>query len=500
MPRGLATHAFCTVPGNAKSHKNFDGLLGILVSSWFDNKAATIAGALIIIIPIIIIAPCFGVIPIIVSIVGMLQEAKNWYYFERLLCVNSNDNCVVGSVLHEPEVSFDGDRKMDLLLAPFTEEECFRKIATHLNTNNGLLTDPSVFNNPPFFNSVVAQPPICDPDILDDPNADGAQRRAERKKIADYLKIIHGIDPGDGDATSNIYNNFLVGYIDRLLDPANLDGNGQPKNFQGRYYRKDPSIIPPGSALSEAIPPDYDPNVNWQASDSSISPVTKVNPYEVTFQPRGINPLFRFDGDRLLPYLHCEIDGYAIAYLLDQLSLALVSFGIAYTFACMILGPLLGLVIGLVLAFLIWLFQWLLDGGSDAGDATEPDVDYDDPDNFGEDGQQLDGDLVALYGPWIMDTEHAQYFEVHPVKAYYIMGRNGRTGNIDPFDTNKDLESSGAERLDNSVITAAIKDEICGLITKAENEDPPITIYRTVPELLSHGLKTYYGGGGIQIT
>lgn len=474
-------------------------MLGLLVSSWFNNKAITIAGALLIIIPVIILVPCFGVIPFIVAIVAMLQEAKNWYYFERLLCVNSNDNCVVGSVLHEPEVSTDGDRKMDLLLAPFTEEECFKKIATHLNANNVLLNNPATFNNPPFFTGLVAQAPICDADILEDPNADGAERRAERKKIADYLEIIKGTDPADGDATSNIFNNFLVGYMDRLLDPGNTNANGEPKNFQGRYYRKDPAIISPGSALSEAIPPDYDSNISWQAADSSISPLTKNNPYEVTFQPRGLNTMFRFDKDRLLPYLHCEIDGYYIAILLDQLSLALVSFGIAYTFACMILGPLFGLLIGALFAFLVWLIQFFIDGGSDAGDATEPDVEYDDPDNFGENGQQLDGDLVGIYGPWIMDTEHAQYFEIHPVKAYYILARNGRTGSIDPFDSKNDRESSGAERLDNSVITASLKDEICGLITKAENEDIPVTIYRTVPAILSYGLKSYYGGGGIQV-
>ena len=54
-------------------------------------------------------------------------------------------------------------------------------------------------------------PPACDPDILTNPAADADARRAERKKIADYLKAIKGKDPEDGDATSDVYNNMLIG-------------------------------------------------------------------------------------------------------------------------------------------------------------------------------------------------------------------------------------------------------------------------------------------------
>lgn len=500
MPRNLATFAHCAAPGVAKSHKNFDGLLGVLVSSWFSNKAATIIGALAIIIPIVIMVPCFGVIPIIATIVAMLQEAKDWYYNQRLLCIDEKENCVVGSVLHQPEVSFDGDRKMDLLLAPYSEAECYRTIATHLKANKGLLNNANSFVNPPFFQGQVPEaPPDCDPDILTDPNATADERKAERKKIAEYLEVIHGEDAQDGDASSNIYNNFLIGYMDRLLDSDNKFENGESKNFQGKYYRKDPNVIAPNSALSAAIPHDYDANVNWQATDSSISPLTENNPYEVQHQPRGLNPMFRFDSTRLLPYLHCEIDGNYIAILLDQLSLTLVSFGIAYTFVCMILGPLLGLLLGALFAFLVWLLQWLLDGGSDAGEASEPEVDYDDPDNFGEDGEQLDGDLVSIYGPWIMDTEHAQYFEIHPVKAYYIIGRNGSNNEIGLFDSKEEQEKSKAERLHNGLVDSKLKDAICKLVNEAEKGTLPGQIDRDGPTVLSHGLTTFYGGGGVQI-
>ncbi len=496
MPENLPQKAFCAAPGVAHSHKNFDGLLGLLVRSWFASKTATVAGALAIIVPVVILVPCFGVIPFIVVIVAMLQEAKDWYYHERLLCVDADDNCVVGSVLHKPSVSFDGDRKLDLLLAPYTEPECYEAMCTHVNANAGLLNQSAVFDDPPFFDGTVpAPPPTCDPDVLTDPTKSAADRLAERQAISDYLDAIKGEDPEDGDATADMYNNLLVGYMDRLLDPSNTNSAGEPKNFQGRYYRKDPAVIPPASALSGAIPPDFDPDVAWQALDGSRSDKTRHNPYEVQHQPRGINPMFRFDRKRLLPFLHCELDGYSIALLLDQLSLALTSFGIAYTFFCMVLGPLLGAVIGALFAALIFLLQWLLDGGSDGGHADAPDVDFDDPGNFGEGGQQLDGDLVALYGPWIMDTEHAQYFEIHPVKAYYIMGRDGMSGALDPFDTAEELGKSGAERLHNGSIDDRSRLEICRLVNEAEDGDIPPVIERTGPAILSHGLVTRWGGG-----
>lgn len=501
MPRDLPRFAFCAPPGVAKSHKTLDGLLGIIVSAWFSSKFVAIFVSVLIgiVIPMIILGPCLGVIPATITIVGLLQDAKEWYYHERLLCIEDRNNCVVGSVLHEPEASTDGDRKMDLLLAPFTEPECYETVCRHLNANNALLNSPATFNDPPFFNGTVpAVYEDCDPDILTDPNATPDERRAERKKIADYLEKIKGEDPQDGDATSKIYNNILIGWMDRILDASNTDNAGQPKNFQGRYYRKDLNIIPPGTPLSDAIPPDHDPATNWQGTDGSLSPLTATNPYETQHQPRPLNSMFRFDRERLLPYLHCEVDGNYIQLLMDELSLSVTTFGIAYGFTCLFLPPWLAAIIGGLLALIIFFLQRWLDGGSDRGQADPVDVEFDDPDNFGEDGQQLDGDLAAVFGPWIMDTEHAQYFEIHPVKAYYVLGRNGRSGAIDLFDSAADQQQSGTERLHNGLVDAAMVNAVCASVNEAEGEDPGPVIFRDVPTVLSHGLTTYYGGGGFR--
>jgi hypothetical protein len=94
-----------------------------------------------------------------------------------------------------------------------------------------------------------------------------------------------------------------------------------------------------------------------------------------------------------------------------------------------------------------------------------------------------------------MDTEHAQYFEIHPVKAYYVLGRNGR-GAIQIFDSAAEQAKSRTERLHNGIINASMAAVICGMAQQAEGEDPPDVITRDAPTLLSHGLRTHYGGGG----
>lgn len=514
MPRGLPRFAFCAGPGVAKSHKTIGGLLGTIISMWFSSKGATIfvAALLGLFIPMILLGPCFGIIPVTIMLVALLQDAKEWYYHERLLCIEDRDNCVVGSVLHKPDVSpDDGDRKMDLLLAPFTEPECYELLCRHVNNNEMLLESGANFNDPPFFDGTFTPNFVeCDPDIFTDPMATPETRRAERKKLGEYLRTLLGKeDPQDSDATSKIYNNILIGWMDRLLDPANTNDAGQPKNFQGRYYRKDPNVIPPGTPLSDAIPPDYDPATPWQAVNGSLSPVTANNPYETQHQPRPLNPMFRFDHkreikpdeenpDRLLPYLHCEVDGNYLQLLFDELSLAVTTFGIAYGFLCFLLPFPFNVIIAGLLAWLIFLLQKWLDGGDDRGQADPVGVDYDDPENFGDSAQQLDGDLVTILGPWIMDTEHAQYFEIHPVRAYYVLGRNGRSGAIDLFDSAAEQAKSGTERLHNGMVDESMVKAICGMATQAEGEDPPIVITRDAPTLLSHGLRTYYGGGGFR--
>ena len=46
------------------------------------------------------------------------------------------------------------------------------------------------------------------------------------------------------------------------------------------------------------------------------------------------------------------------------------------------------------------------------------------------------------------------------------------------------------------MVDATMAADICGMAHQAEGEDPPPVITRDAPTLLSHGLRTHYGGGG----
>jgi RHS repeat-associated protein len=81
-------------------------------------------------------------------------------------------------------------------------------------------------------------------------------------------------------------------------------------------------------------------------------------------KPDELNP------DRLLPYLHCELDANFLQVWFDELSLAVTSFGIAYGFLCLVL-PLLwplnmivAAALAALLAWLIYLLQKWFDGAT----------------------------------------------------------------------------------------------------------------------------------------
>ena len=174
------------------------------------------------------------------------------YYHERLLCIKEN-SCAVGTVVRHLEPHGDGNRKLDLLLAPFIENECYEKMCLHINENSSLLSEPSMFNDLPFHNGVPIQVVNCEPDILSNPEIDASDKKAERKVISNYLLQFQSQGLEEEDATSDIFNNLMVGFMARLLDPSNKDENGESKNFQGHFYRKDASQIVEPSSLWDAF-------------------------------------------------------------------------------------------------------------------------------------------------------------------------------------------------------------------------------------------------------
>jgi hypothetical protein len=469
MPRDIPTYTECAPPGVARSHQLLGGIAGLIINGIINQTLLTVGALLAVLIGLIILANPVAWVAFAAVIVAEAERAKDWYYNGRLLCIRDRD-CAIGTVISEPTASFDGDRKLNLLLAPYTQADWVETTIDHIETNRGMLNTPATWSEPAFYQTALFPP--------------SAQDLATHFGVLrGYVKAVRSKHPSDGDAESTIFRQLQIGIVDRVLaDPA--------RNFYRRYFRKDPAHIPPGTPLDDAIPEDFDPTVDWDQANAR-SARTHLNPY--LQRTDTLNPMFRYEPERLVPYLHCEIDGYAVAVLIDNAIMAFLAF-IALAIALSFLGPF-GVGIALALAGFLFALKSLIDflTGND-GDADPPDVD--DPDAPGATTTIRVGDVALTYGNWIMDTEHHNFLEIHPVRAYYLIARNS-------FDQlvlleNGELlnEEFGRENFDVTEITAARENEICRMVTGGEEgEDGGGPILLRAPQALSMGMAAQYAGG-----
>lgn len=464
MPRNLETFTKCAGPSVARPHTDMGGLAGFIISSWYFSGALTIIGGLALIIGLIVAQPPFGWCVMAIAIIVALVEIKHWYYNERLLCIR-DEECAIGTVISEPTAAFDGDRKLNLMLAPFTQLEIRLALMQHLETNRAMLEDANNFTDGFHPGGPSTLPTI-------------AQMSGNPSLLQTYMSQLAGTDPNDSGGKSDMHHQILVGLVDTMMLPSNVNANGEPKNIFERFYRKMDTVIT-DAATWNAIPQDYDATVNWQGPNAKSA--------------TALNPMARFANDHTVPYLHCEVEGNYVAILLDDFIVALSAF----TVGCAILGPIGGAIVG----FLAWLFKKLIDWitGND-GDAGEPDIDWDDPDFTGYPGvTESTGDVVVTFGHWIMDTEHHNYFEIHPVRAYYVIAKNVLGADTPVLvDGNEDQVVTG-DNFDPTLISSEEAARICKIITDAERQDPDSKIPASSTEALSYGLMTQYAGGGNDI-
>lgn len=494
MPNNLNTFTTCAEPGVATSHKRMGGFAGyvsgLLVYSSFAFRFAVVGLILAAAIFLIVINPVTAVATFAFLIATAL-DVKDWYYNRRLLCVE-HDVCAIGTVLDQTKNNFDGDAVFNILLAPYTQRECFNATLEHFRQNQNLITDSAHYvapyhtSVPDFseYNTLFLNPGDSDYNITN-----------QQTLMSQYLKAMAGKDPHDKDVPSNIYNQFLTGVLDRILSLP--DSNGNLKDFYSHFYRKNETRITPGSDLWNALPTDFDPAVNWQAPNSSISTLTYDNPYEQpALQPMGLNNLFKFNHGRSAPFLHCEIDGNVVSNIINQAIAFITAFFIAYL-AALLVSVVAGIIAALIILILI--LVWAALGGTETGQAGTPDVEYEDPISEDE-ATQGSGDVVVAHGNWIMDTEHSQRFEIHPVKAYYVLGKDPKSEIAELFDSAEDMEKAGFDKFQNSEITEELADELCKMVSEAERTTAPITITKPLMTLLSYGMTTKYGGGaGIEV-
>jgi hypothetical protein len=337
---------------------------------------------------------------------------KTWYYNARLMCIR-HDQCSAGTVVDEPTVSTDGDRKINLLLAPFSVEETEQLMVETLDSMRGTLSNV--------------------PALIDLQN---------RQIRFDYVR-------GLSDADQQRVHADLID--NRMF--------GQPgRAFLRHYYRRDEARM--GT-----------PAFNESPDDTAIPS----------------NPMFRYDGPILVPYMHNEVDGYILGKFLDNLLVALVTALVAYTALCALCATV-GLpdalcgagaaALAALLALLALILATAINPPAD-GDASEVDVDVEDPDFDAPPTEMRRGDVVFVFGNWIMDEEHENYFEIHPVKAWHLLCQRG---GADPNNwvLSDDIPRSECA-VDVRLMTEADFERLCGMVKDAETNDPDDVILLSVP-------------------
>lgn len=461
MPRGLETYTECAGPGVARSHEDLGGVAGFVANAWMTSPAATITGTLAFLAAMFAFVPFGLCISAGIIIVG-LAEFKHWYYNERLLCIR-DDECAIGTVISDPGPPyFDGDVKLNLLLAPFTQAQVVGTLVDHLDRNRDMLENDANFSAP-FHDSGAPTLPSRD------------QLLGDIGKLQDYMADLEGDDPSNPDRSSEMYNQVVVGVVDTLLQQT--DEEGRPKSFFERFFRKVQGAIP-DTATWDAIPTDFDDSVDWQASGARSDD--------------DLNPMFRYDNGHAVPFLHCEIEGNYVEVFVNDLLTAMSAFLVGCVLGG---GGPVGAAVGAALAVLAYLVKKLVDWitGND-GDAAEPDVEWDDEDFTGYgDVTERSGDVAVVYGDWIMDTEHQAYFEVHPVRAYYIIAESALSEEGTPVPvSDQEAQVPVGPNYDPTQVHADEAADVCGVVAEAEERAPDSTVPVTRKDALSYGAETRY--------
>lgn len=412
MPRNLPHFAHCADPGNSYPMSAGNVALLTFASLFFGGITA---GAYAVVIAGLEGAATLGCIlgiAFLTTLIFGLSQFKSWYYNARLMCIR-HDQCASGTVVDEPTDSEDGDRKINILLAPFNVEETEQLMIETLDSLRGTLSNV--------------------PALIDLQN---------RQVRFDYVRGLSDTDQ------QRVYADLID---NRMF--------GQPgRAFQRHYYRRDLSSM--GAAAFNESP-----------DDSAIPS----------------NPMYRYDGPILVPYLHQEVDGNRLAKFLDNILVGLVA-GLAAFIALCALCATVGLPDALcgagaaALAALIALLAFILANAlndPNDGEASEVDVDVEDPDFDTPPSEMRRGDVVFVFGDWIMDEEHGNYFEIHPVKAWHLLCQRGGA------DPNNWVLSDDIPRSECAVdvrqMTEADFERLCRMVHDAETTDPDDVILLTVP-------------------
>jgi hypothetical protein len=416
VERSFPQFTRCAAPGSAYSMSETGGWLGLtLLSIIFGGAAGGVWAFVSYIITQAVSWGCVAGIGLLALAISGVHGFKYWYYNERLMCIDK-DQCVVGTMTGEATVSTDGDRKFDVLVAPFPTEEVQVYFAELIQAN------PAEFGPGPVnFSDVIALQNYI-------------ESMSEASRVRLYIRVVR----------------------ERLFNQPGRD-------YQERFLVRD--LAQMGAAA-------------FNASDDD------------TLAAPDPNPMFRIaPADSLAPYMHNELEGNRVERWLDNVLVGLWTFLVSYTALCAVCEFVTGgadwfcgwvaAALSAVLAFLAWLISHLVNDPDD-GVAGQTDVDIDDPAYDGDKSTIVPGDVLALSGDWIMDTEHGQYFELHPIKAIYLVCQS--EGNPNQWEVIHDLSNYPRQERCPFPVEEISQDDwqrICAEIMD-EGERAPVEVERSL--------------------
>jgi hypothetical protein len=396
-----------------------------------------------------------------ITLLSTLRTVQDWYYTHRLMCV-ADDACVVGTVTGEPRVACDGDVKIDLLIAPYRLLEVEIKYAYDAAIT--LSGADATFPPPPSSYQADRAVRL---EYVNGPSDDTPQQllpvqrlNAAQRKVL-YHETVHqylAAAPTIGEADHRFQLHFYI---------RNLAKMGQPAFDH--------------SAADEYDAANPNPMYRYEGEPECVPLVGEF--FSELFCERILGaPSSDAPEDRLVPYLHNEIEGDRLGRGIDNLMVSIAAFMVAYVAACAVctLVPVLGevpvicaVLAGLVAALFAWLAWLVASMFNDPDDGNAGDISVDLPSGPEiDEGSPSDdvGDLVVVQGRWIMDEEHCNYFEIHPVRAWYRVATS-------PGDNLHLLDDVGELTPGDRLLSASEIDErryeaICRLVSTTEKSDP----------------------------
>lgn len=358
---------------------------------------------------------CIGGALFLGTAIGAILMAINWFNNFRLACVE-HDACAVGTIVHDPHSNANGDLDLDILIAPYSPAE-------HDTMLEGVF-------DPPAGGAVQTHNHIAS---LDEEFQSAAYGRLVEEKIL----------PDSSDRA----------FQHKYLKP-NFDG--WDDRFLTEIIRSAPHYRCPGDKGSQ-------PEMQEVTSDNAAT--AKQTGYL---------------------YLPCVIEGHVIVEWLKNILYGLIAALAAFIAACLVcmyftlgnekLCAVAGGLAALLVGLLTSLFAHLLnepaktkaDGNSIGAIPTAPE---DIPEQANTAAER--GDIVVAYGDWVLYLADGRYYQIHPVKAWYLIARSGK------------VYGKHEAEFDVSKITSSDYQKICEMVKAAETIPPKASVKRSAGQGLA---------------